>query len=106
MYVKPSTKKTYKYLKGDNKVEYETVSYHESNSIDDEQYNLKFLGGICSTKPPYPGTIMEIDYTEDRAKFFVEMYQSICKLAHTIAKFVEPEEMIKLMESGKHLMPH
>jgi len=48
--------------------------------------------------------MMEMEYTEERAKFFVEMFKSICKMAHMVAQFIEPEEIIKLAESGKYLM--
>lgn len=104
MYVKPFYKRVYKFADGKQKIEYIELNPFGGYIAKKDQYYLAWLENICSTVPPQNGQIKEIDYSEDRAKFFVEMYKSICQLAHTIAKFTEPAEMIKLIEKGKFLM--
>jgi hypothetical protein len=105
MYIKPFFKRTFKYLDDREKIEYVEFSPFGGDVAKDDQYYLLWLENICSTKPPENGKIQEMDYSEDRAKFFVNMFKSLCKLAHTIAGFTEPENLTKLIESGKYLMP-
>ena len=50
------------------------------------------------------GVLREVDYTEERARFFVELFKGLCRLANMVTKFEEPEDMIKLIESGNYLM--
>ncbi len=104
MYIKPFFKRTYKYLDDREKVEYVEFTAFGGDASKENQYYLAWLENICSTKPPEHGKIQEIDYTEDRAKFFVNMFKSLCQLAHNIANFTEPENLTKLIESGKYLM--
>ena len=104
MYVKPYFKRTYKYLNGKEKIEYSQLTAFGGSSVENENYYLKYLEAICSTSKPEHGTLCEMDYTEDRAKFFVELFKSLCKLAHTIAQFEKPDELTKLIETGKYLM--
>ncbi len=105
MYVKPAHKRTYKYFNGNIKTEYSRFSEFGNSDAGRDQYYLKWLEGICSTNVPRDGKLREIEYTEERAKFFVEMYKSLCKIAHTVAQFEEPEQLLKLADSGKYLMP-
>lgn len=105
MYVKPCLKRVYRYLDNRKKTEYQEFVPFGSDVAEDNQYYLKWLENICSTQPPKDGVLNEMDYTEDRAKFFVEMYKSLCRLSHTIAQFTEPKNLIKLIESGKYLIP-
>lgn len=105
MYIKPFFKRKYKFLDNREKIEYKEFTPFGSNIANENQYYLLWLENICGTKPPEGGKIQEIDYTEERAKFFVEMYKSLCKLAYSIKHFVKPEEIIKLIENGKYLMP-
>lgn len=104
MYIKPCFKRKYQYLNGVVKEEYSEFSPFGGSSVEDNRYYLKWLEGICSTRPPDHGRIKEIEYTEERAKFFVQMYKAICKLAYNIAQFEEPEKLIELADSGKYLM--
>ncbi len=102
MFVKAYAKRKFKFLDGRESTEYFEISRYEEKAK--EKYYLRWISEICSTKPPSHGNIQEMDYTEQRAKFFVEMYKALCKLAHNIAKFTEPEKMIELIENGKYLM--
>lgn len=106
MYVKPYWRRVFKYLDNREKIEYHELTAFGSNEAKENQYYLKWLENICSTKRPSYGSMQEVEYTEERAKFFVNMFQSLCKLAHSIAKFEEPEAMLKLIDSGNYLMPH
>ncbi len=99
MYVKPSFKRTYKYRGGREKIEYSTLSPFGSTQAKKEQYYLRWLEGIASTAPPGNVALKEMDYTENRAKFFVETFKTMCKLAYSISQFDEPEKMEALADS-------
>lgn len=102
MYISAQYKRTYKYLKGDNKIEYKSISMH--NEPDKEKYNLSFITSLNHQSIPKYGKVQEMDYTEERAKFFVDMYKNLCKLSNAISKFVEPDKLIELINSGKSLL--
>jgi len=104
MYIKPYHKKTYKYANGEEKTFYNELTPFGHSSISKSNYYLRWLEAICSTVPPSEGGMQEVEYTEERAKFFVNMYKSMCKLAYSIAQFSKPEELVKLIETGKYLM--
>lgn len=104
MYIKPYWKRKFKFNDGREKIEYSVFSPFGVKEAKEDQYYLAWLENICSTKPPTNGKIKEIDYTEERAMFFVNMYKSLCQLAYKIAHFTEPDELISLIESGKYLM--
>lgn len=104
-YVKPYWKRVYSYKSGKSKTEYTALSPFGGSEVkDDKRYYLKYLEAICSTSPPSDGRMKEIPYTEDRAKFFVNLFKQLCKLSHMIAQFEEPERMIELIESGNNLL--
>ncbi len=104
-YVRPAKRIVWKYLNGRTKVEYQDCSLFGASIANEDQYYLAWLEGIASMSKPGYASLKEMDYTEERAKFFVEMYKSICKMANSIAQFIEPEALIQLAESGKYLMP-
>lgn len=102
-YVKPSFKRTWVYPKGKTKIDYEPLSpFGGSDVKDDSRYYLRWLEGLTALKPAN-STLREIDYTEERAKFFVDFYKGICKLAMTVKQFEEPQALIDLAESGRYL---
>lgn len=101
-YAKPYWKKTYQYRSGKTKIEYDEFTPFGGTQAKSNQYYLNFLENVCSTKAPT--SVKEIVYTEERAKFFVNLFKSLCKMAHTIAQFEEPEAMLALIDSGKQLM--
>ena len=104
LYVRPYIKETYQYKSGDRRIKYQHTTVFGSSQFDDNQYHLQWLEAICSTTRPKDGTLQEIDYTEERAKFFVDLYKSLCLIAHKIAKFENPQEMIQLIESKGNLL--
>lgn len=105
LYINPLYKRVYKYKSGKNVTEYERdrrTAHH--TDVGKEEYNWCWLANIMSTMPSRDGKMREIEYTEQRAKFFVDMYKTLCKMASVIAKFEEPEEMKKLADSGGKLL--
>tara|TARA_R110002049_G_scaffold224712_4_gene396519 strand:+ start:13373 stop:14146 length:774 start_codon:yes stop_codon:yes gene_type:complete len=105
MYVKPYHKRVYSYADGTEKTEYDVFSPFGGSAVDDTKYYLKWLKQICSTTPPNGTPTKEMEYTEERAKFFVNMFKSLCKLANSIANLGSPDELVKLIDTGKYLMP-
>lgn len=98
-YARPYVKETIRYRKG-NKVEYHETSAFSARKVTPDNYYLRWLEATCSTDKPKNATLREIPCTEKNAKFFVEMYKAICRLAHTLAQFGDPEAMLDLIESG------
>jgi len=104
-YVQPCIKKTYLYKSGSKRVEYEKTSAFGGTSFKGDQYHyLRWLEQIPCTIPPRHGSLKEIDYTEERAKFFVDMFKSICMMAYKVTQFIEPEKMIRLIEAKGSLL--
>lgn len=101
-YVKPIYKRIYKYRSGKEITEYERIEIEPDKDNPQTNYYLAWLSHIRSTHPA--GSLEEIPYTEQRAKFFVELYKSFCTMASFIAKFEKPEEMVKLADSGQKLL--
>lgn len=107
MYVKPYKKIVSKFKSGKIKEIYKRMTPFGSSEVEgDDKYYLKWLEGIASTKPPFGAKVHEIDYTEERAKFFVNTFKSLCKIAHTIAQFEEPDHLLEVISNGKLLMGH
>tara|TARA_R110000772_G_C13310332_1_gene440596 strand:- start:19575 stop:20351 length:777 start_codon:yes stop_codon:yes gene_type:complete len=107
MFIKPLYKRVYLYNSGKELTEYEGVDgvwHHTKLKEDKSDYYWMWLANIVSTIPPKGGKIREIEYTEKRAKFFVELYKKVCQMAAIVAKFEEPEAMAKIADSGKLLL--
>lgn len=101
-YIKPLYKRVYEYKSGKKVTEYESVEVEPNKDNPESNYYWAWLSHIRSNKPA--GSLQEITYSEQRAKFFVELYKSLCKMASFIAKFENPEDMQKLADSGKLLL--
>ncbi len=99
-YVEISDKKTWTYPKGNEKTTYDSI---KESDYKQNCYYLHWLNNIRSIRQPKGGSLREIDYTEERARFFVDFYKAICKLAMTVKQFEEPEAIIQLAESGRYL---
>lgn len=101
-YIKPFIKNTYQYKSGKSRVEYISSSAFGNGAAQyegDEYKYLRWLISIPVIAPPREGKLMEIEYNEERAKFFVDLFKSICTMAYKVTQFIEPEKMIELIES-------
>jgi hypothetical protein len=101
-YVKASVKNTYEYKSGAVRIEYQDAHAFGGNKFTGEgQYYLRWLANITSTKPPSTVRMREILYTEKAAKFFVDIYRKLCKMAHALAQFENEDFISELIETGK-----
>lgn len=104
-FIKPYTIFKYKYGNGLIKTEEKEWTPFGSNIADPKkQYYLSWLENVCSTIPPRNGSTREIEYTEERAKFFVDIYKELSKIAWKVSMFVEPKEMIDAIENKSNLL--
>jgi len=56
------------------------------------------------TTPNFQDKPKEIDYTEDIARFFVELLVSVCKMNENIKNKLTPEAIKEVAESGQKLL--
>ena len=96
LYVKPRIKRVYKYKSGREVIEYDRVEY---SSIDTKS-NLHWLLGLHSIVPGYSDDLDEIDYTEERALFFVNFIKYICNINEKLIDFIKPDNLIKAIEGN------
>lgn len=82
-------------------IKYSVMTAHGLDRGDEDKPNLSFLVGICGATSK--SDLLEIDYTEINAKFFVDLYKAIFMLNEKIKPFIKPEELLKLIESQKKL---
>lgn len=104
IYAIPAKRRTYKYKSGKEKTEYEELY---TNSMDKDQEGFLYhLASFVSMKPPggWHSKLKEIDYTEDAAKFFVNLLTNICRLNERIKDMLDPKSLMKLIESGQKLL--
>lgn len=99
MYAKPFHKLEYRYKSGKETVEYKAVDEYYCTEC---QPNLKWIAAICSAMPTR--TIHEIPYTEKSALFFVMFYKTICGLNEKLKDFIEPDNLLDLIESHPLLL--
>lgn len=102
IYAKPFYKKTYKYKSGIEKIEYEELHFN-SEKQENKPY-LYWLSEVCSSRPPSSAQLQEIEYTEARAKFFVDMIKSVCALNEKIIDHLDPESIKLIVETGRKLI--
>lgn len=102
-YAQPFMKITYKYGNGQTKVEYLEIT--ERHNFENGEYYLNWLAAIKSTKPPENGKGGEIAYTEERAKFFVDLFKSVVNLSFKIKELVDADTLIGVIENGNYLLP-
>jgi hypothetical protein len=108
IYVNPCVKKTYRYLSGKTKVEYDKFSPFGSSYVKDKKKaaNLYWLEQVCSMALPQDGfgsnskDLKEMLYTEERAAFFVNLIKSICMMNEKIKSMaMDTELLIKTIEN-------
>ena len=101
VYAKPVFKRTYKYKSGKTKEEYK--DYSAFSGGDGDAYYIRWLAAISSISPPN-GKIMEIEYTEDIAKFFVDLLKGICAINEKIKDFTSPEAIKQIAENKQKFL--
>lgn len=103
-YIKAAIKRVYKYRSGKEFIHYSYLSPFGGSSFKDEdKYYLSWIEQICSIRPPEGTAVQEIDYTEERAKFFVNMYKKMCELAVSIRELSNSETLLETIETNKLL---
>lgn len=100
VYANPSIKRTYRYGSGKEHVTYDFIRGQVKNPGDDDYY-LNWLAGVVKIYKPRHATVQEVPYTEDTARFFVELISSVMKLNERIKNFTNPEAIINI--ASKHL---
>lgn len=103
VYCKPYTRRDYKYRSGKKRTEYDLWVPFGSSQAEKGQYYLHWLESIASMEEP-EGGVKEIEYTENIARFFVEMVKSICALNEKIKDFLEPDSIKMIAETGRKLI--
>lgn len=97
-------KRKYRYGSGVEKTIYEPV--HGSNIDEKTQPHLLWLQGIVAISKPESSrrNHEEIEYTEEVAEFFCNIYKSIFALNEKIKHMVKPEAILKLIENKQKLL--
>jgi len=109
IYAKPFVKRDYQYKSGKQKTEYSSMGFGgdvAANALE-KGYYLRWLNAVPCIAPPdgFRGLKgEEMDYTENLAKFFVEMIISICKLNDRIKDFLTPDKIKEIAENGQKLL--
>lgn len=99
VFAEPSKKITYQWKNGKTTEEYEGIEgYGDLPKKGDKHYYLHWLDSVCSAVPNSEGKLKEIEYTEDIAKFFVDLIKSICNINERIKDFLEPDKIREIVE--------
>ncbi len=99
VFAEPKKKVTYQWKSGKTTSEYENIEeYDNLPEKGDKDYYLHWLDSVCSAVPNREGKCKEIEYTEDIAKFFVDMIVAVCQINERIKDFLEPEQIKEIVE--------
>jgi len=101
LYVAPRIKRVYKYLSGREVVEYDRI---EDQDVDPKT-NLYWLLGIHTMTTDHWDELDEIEYTEQRALFFVDFIKYICSINEKLIDLVKPENLIKALDNPTKALP-
>ena len=106
VFVKPCFKRTYLYRSGKEIVEYDRFNMENRQAgFFENKYNLKWLYDLTAmAKPHVDEEINEMDYTEEAAKFFVDIIKGICTLNERIKDLLKPEALESLISKGIKLL--
>lgn len=100
IWTNPCYKRTFQYASGKTKVFYERLE----RGMDDKPM-LEWLNGIVAGEQPrQTRDKSEIDYTEDTAEFFVNMYKAIFAINEKVKGMVTPEAIKKLVDNKQKLL--
>lgn len=100
VYARGCQKEVNKYKSGTIKTEYH---YLGINDIEEGTY-LHWLNSFAAMTAPRGEKLKEIDYTEENAKFFVDLITSICQLNEKIKDFVTPDKILSIINSKQKLL--
>lgn len=102
VFARASKKEVFQYRSGKTVSKY---SYLNSGDIDrEEQRYLHHLNSFASMSAPKGENPREIDYTENVARFFVDLLTSICRINEKIKDVLEPDKIAIIAESGQKLL--
>ena len=94
-------KKLYHYKSGREVIELEKLTCNDYEKLS----YLHRLNSYTTLVPPdTTDDEQEIDYTEDRAKFFVDLLNSICQLNERIKEHLSPESIVSIIENKQKLL--
>ena len=102
VYARPCYRREYKYKSGMKKTEYEEMTSFDHFPDKDEETKVyrDYLLSVCSMSQPDGGDLVEIEYNESTAKFFVDMIRGICLINEKIKQFAQPKEIINFLQAG------
>lgn len=113
LWVKPYKKKTYRYKSGEERSEYERLHQfaHHKHEADDDQYHLQWLESLVGSSPrtgsQFYGTdhtVREMDYTEENARFFVQLFKGMAQVAWMMAKLDYVQFTHKLIQENRQFL--
>lgn len=93
-----------RYKNGQEKTEYKHESYIPENMRPDD-YFFDYMVGIRSMGPIMRSfsrskKVFEMDYTLQRAQFFVQIFKGICRMVDQVTGFIESDDMLEMIDSG------
>lgn len=94
-------RQVYKYKSGREAVEYKG---YLPNEHDQHDYYMDWLVSQTAHSRPNGAPLREIEYTEERAKFFVDMISTLCLISEKVTQFESPEAMLSLIDNGGRLL--
>lgn len=103
-YAKVYRKETYRYIDNREVIEMKNHEYYDSWPVDpnDPEYNMKFLASV--PQMPRNGAAMEIPFTEQNAKFFVDLFKAFAILSEKIIEFRQPDNLLEHIHNGTSLL--
>lgn len=104
LYVRPFWKRRYRYKSGSDKTEYKKLTPFGNQPFEDnkeEHYYLHWLQGMPGIGTEGVRHIEEVEYTEETAKFFVEMIKGICYMGEKMKFLSNSENLLKVIEKGQ-----
>jgi hypothetical protein len=105
IYVDVRKKITYKFKTGTTKTVYDRVDVPNFSTGNDDNFYLIWINNIIGISDhKMTGSFKEIDYDEQRAKFFVDLIKSICFINENIIDNLEPDSIIKIIETKQKLI--
>jgi len=100
IYVDVKRKITYSFKTGTEKIVYERIDVPNFYTGDNNDFYLAWLDNIIGMSDNgMSDDFKEIDYNEQRAKFFVDLIKSICLINEKIINSLDPDSIIKIIET-------
>lgn len=105
VYVDVARKITYKFKTGTTRTVYDRIDRPNFYTGNDDDFYLTWIDSIIGISVyGMTGKLKEIDYNEQRAKFFVDLIKSICLINENIIDRLEPDSIIKIIETKQKLI--